>query len=277
MSCSTLNDSPVVTDTTPSGEVAAVEEAARPRKFAGMRPWRKSSQVPVRDGAAARSSVTAVLVPGWNTNPSPIPIVTAIRAVIPQQGLAGEAGAIGDHPQVGNGGDDGGEHQRRHDGAEQVHKRGAEGAEGDGEPVVATVGGGAEGQGEPAEEDAQDQCEADLGGEGWQAQPGPHHRWTGGHEDSFHWVGWAARRQPGTPPGSGRNGDNPGSGPHGPSQDSCQRTGDNGRINTRWSDTRTCRPRDGRRRGACGGSGCRARLSPGSKRPTGKTPRVVDN
>lgn len=80
MICSTLNDS--VVTASPSASLVADDS---PRKFAGTRPLRKSSQLPVEEGSAAFAGSTPVRSPGSRRRPSAIPMSTAIRAVAANQ------------------------------------------------------------------------------------------------------------------------------------------------------------------------------------------------
>ena len=78
--CSTLNEIAVVSD--PS--VCCVL-APRPRKLLGIRPLRKSSQLPVVPTSEPASGLSVELLPGWKTSPSPMPIATETAAVIANQ------------------------------------------------------------------------------------------------------------------------------------------------------------------------------------------------
>ena len=72
--CSTLK----LSETEPSSPA----EPAMPRKFEGTRPLRKSIQPPWVEEASAASAETPEPSPGLVTAPSPMPIATAMRAVI---------------------------------------------------------------------------------------------------------------------------------------------------------------------------------------------------
>ena len=74
--CSTLK---------PSDTLSPRAEASIPRKFAGSSPVRKSTQLPDRPGASACSALIEVFSPGLVISPSPMPMATAMAAVMANQ------------------------------------------------------------------------------------------------------------------------------------------------------------------------------------------------
>ena len=84
----------------------------------------------------------------------------------PQQCLDRQARGVRHLAQVGDGTDDGGEHQRDHRDGKQFHVTGADGVDGSDEPVLVAVGGDGHGAGDESEDDADDEPGDDLGAEG---------------------------------------------------------------------------------------------------------------
>jgi hypothetical protein len=124
---------------------------------------RKSSQLPVWSGAAPADVSRVALAPGLVTRPSVMPTTTDGDGE-PDECLAREPGRVRHLPEVGDGDDDRGEHERDDDDLEQLDEDAADGLERLGEPGLVELSGH-----EP-EDDAECETDEDLGPEG-QADP----------------------------------------------------------------------------------------------------------